>query len=102
MPFLFVLAGVNGAGKSSVVGAALRQHGLNYFNPDEAAARIRAESDCSIDDANAKAWMIGKELLERSIRERANHAFETTLGGTTIARLLADAADSGIEVRDRK
>ena len=49
--------------------------------------------------ANAAAWQQGKRLLERAIAERLDFAFETTLGGSTIPRLLADAASQGIEVR---
>ena len=41
-PQIFVLAGTNGAGKSSIGGATIRLRGAEYFNPDEAAARIRA------------------------------------------------------------
>ncbi len=33
-PALVVLAGVNGAGKSSLGGAALREAGLAWYNPD--------------------------------------------------------------------
>lgn len=33
-PVLCVLAGVNGAGKSSVGGQVLEQSGLAWFNPD--------------------------------------------------------------------
>lgn len=98
-PLLFVLAGVNGAGKSSLGGAILRRRGLSYFNPDEAAARIRTELGCSMAEANGHAWNEGRLLLERAIRERIDHAFETTLGGTTIPRLLGVAADAGFDVR---
>lgn len=49
-------------------------------------------------EANAAAWRIGRAQLERAIRERLDFAFETTLGGNTIARLLAEAAMNGIEV----
>jgi predicted ABC-type ATPase len=52
-PILFVLAGVNGAGKSSVGGAFLRSRHLDYFNPDEAATRIRELLRCSAVEANA-------------------------------------------------
>src|SRR5258708_7618013 len=37
-----VLAGVNGAGKSSIVGATIRDKGGEYYNPDEAAREIMA------------------------------------------------------------
>ncbi|HEX7152367.1 MAG TPA: zeta toxin family protein [Thermoanaerobaculia bacterium] len=98
-PVLFVLAGVNGAGKSSVGGATLRSRSLDYFNPDEAASRIRAVLGCPVEEANARAWNEGRLLLENAIRERTSHAFETTLGGRTIARLIAQAALTGFDVR---
>jgi predicted ABC-type ATPase len=42
VPCIYVLAGTNGAGKSSVGGAAIREKGADYFNPDEATRRIRS------------------------------------------------------------
>jgi predicted ABC-type ATPase len=98
-PVLYVVAGVNGAGKSSLGGELLREQGLNYFNPDEAARKIRDVSGCPATEANAQAWNEGKRLLEKAIRERLSHAFETTLGGTTIPRLVGKAADAGFDVR---
>ena len=97
-PQIFVLAGVNGAGKSSVTGASFVQRGVAFFNPDEVAASLREEFGLSIDEANARAWTEGKERLEQAIRERTHFTFETTLGGNTIPRLLAQAADEGFEV----
>jgi predicted ABC-type ATPase len=95
-----VLAGTNGAGKSSVAGAMFRQAGADYFNPDEATTRILAANpDISTAEANSAAWLEGKRLLERAIAERLDFAFETTLGGHTISALLHDALAAGIEVR---
>lgn len=99
-PVIHVLAGVNGAGKSSIGGAAVRAAGGEYFNPDEAARRIRAEAPrLSVAEANSLAWDIGRGLLERAIAERLDVAFETTLGGATIARMLHQALAAGIDVR---
>ena len=84
-----MLAGVNGAGKSSVLGAALRQAGGDYFNPDEFVSRAGSP---------ALAWEIGRRGLERAIAERLDHAFETTLGGSTITRMLVEAARAGFDV----
>jgi predicted ABC-type ATPase len=95
-----VLAGTNGAGKSSVAGALLRQAGTDYFNPDEATARILAANPgISTADANSAAWHQGKRLLERAIAEDLDFAFETTLGGRTISTRLHEAWAAGIEVR---
>ena len=49
-------------------------------------------------EANAAAWHQGRRMLERAIAERLDFAFETTLGGSTLARLLALAADKGAEI----
>lgn len=99
-PCIYVLAGTNGAGKSSIAGAMLRQEGVEYFNPDEAARRILAANPgTSQVQVNSAAWHQGKRLLERAISERLDFAFETTLGEHTITNLLERAALSGIEVR---
>ena len=92
-----MLAGCNGAGKSSIGGAALRTSGAPYFNPDEAARAIlainaRRGASTTQAQANAAAWAEGKRLLERAIREDLDFAFETTLGGRTMTGLLLQAA----------
>ena len=99
-PCIYVLAGANGAGKSSLGGAAFLQRGVEYFNPDEAARRILAANPAiTQEDANSAAWLQGRRLLQRAIAERLNFVFETTLGGRTIPALLEKALASGIEVR---
>jgi predicted ABC-type ATPase len=97
-PRILVLAGVNGAGKSSLGGEIIRRSGLNYFNPDEAARRIQATTRCSIAEANGLAWEEGKRRLEAAINGRLNHAFESTLAGRTMPALLIDASRAEIEV----
>jgi predicted ABC-type ATPase len=96
-PFvLTVLAGVNGAGKSSIGGAHLRQLGAEFFNPDEVARKVREVSpSLSQTEANSFAWTKGKNLLEAAIANRTDFAFETTLGGNTITALLIEAAKHG-------
>jgi predicted ABC-type ATPase len=96
---IYVLAGTNGAGKSSVGGELFRQTGANYFNPDEATSRIiSANEGITLDQANSAAWNEGKRLLERAIAERLDFTFETTLGGNTITALLDSAIKQNIEV----
>jgi len=95
-----VLAGVNGAGKSSIGGAMFRESGADYYNPDEAAKLlIAANPGLEQTKANAAAWRQGKRLLERAIHERLDFAFETTLGGSTMTHLLEEAASKGFELR---
>ena len=74
--------------------------GVPYFDPDVAARRFsQSEPGMSQADANSAAWQEGVRLLKRAIRENLDFAFETTLGGNTIASLLAEAADRGLEIR---
>ena len=95
-PVIHVLAGVNGAGKSSIGESEFRSEGLSVFNPDTIAQQIRdLHPDISLTLANAHAWQIGKSLLEQAIAGGQDYRFETTLGGRTIAQLLEKAARSG-------
>lgn len=99
-PRIYVLAGTNGAGKSSIVGAMFLEKGVEFFNPDDATQRIlSANPGISRAEANSAAWYEGKRLLERAIAEKLDFAFETTLGGRTITALLSRAQSEGIEVR---
>ncbi len=98
-PRIYVLAGVNGAGKSTIAGAAFHQSGADYYNPDEVARQwMAADPTLSETDANSAAWHQGVRLLRRAIDEHLNFAFETTLGASTIPRLLMRAAMEGIEI----
>jgi predicted ABC-type ATPase len=90
-PVLYVLAGVNGAGKSSIGGHLLERDGLTWFNPDTFARELRAETGCDQETANAHAWQEGMRRLDEAIAKGLNHAFETTLGGKTVTAKILEA-----------
>ena len=90
-PVLFVLAGVNGAGKSSIGGHLLKQAGATWFNPDTFAREIVAATQCSQEAANAEAWAEGVRRLDAAIAARQSYAIETTLGGRTIPEKILAA-----------
>jgi predicted ABC-type ATPase len=99
-PILFVLAGVNGSGKSSIGGAAITARELDYYNPDTAAKALREiHPNMTQAIAISHAWTLGKDMLEKAINNRVTYAFETTLGGNTITRLLIEAAQAGLKVK---
>lgn len=99
-PSIYLIAGVNGAGKSSIQGAAIREAGGTYYNPDEAAREIMAidPGGRTQMEANSIAWNKGVELLRKAIVEKFDFAFESTLGATTIPKLLCHAAAEGIAI----
>ena len=85
-----MLAGVNGAGKSSLLGTWLEEDGLSWFNPDT-FTRCLVDQGWALDAANAAAWNEGARRLREAMADGSDFAFETTLGGNTIPRLLRDA-----------
>lgn len=87
-PVLLVLAGVNGAGKSSIGGLLLEQAGVSWFNPDRFARELVMATGCDQETANAEAWAEGVRRLDEAIAHGRHHAFETTLGGHTITEKL--------------
>ncbi len=93
-PVLFVLAGVNGAGKSSIGGHLLERRGLTWFNPDTFARELVAASGCDQATANGHAWSESLRRLDEAVALGHDHAFETTLAGHTIAERIAAACDT--------
>jgi predicted ABC-type ATPase len=96
-PTVIVLAGINGAGKTTAsrsllantlnvvtfVNADIIAQGLSGFDPEAAAVR---------------AGRIMLEQLRELAAQRANFAFETTLAGRSYAGRLNSLRESGYEV----
>lgn len=63
-------------------------------------ARAFSQTNPSLtqEEANSAAWYEGVRLLKRVMAEHLDYAFETTLGGNTIRRLLAQAASQGSRI----
>ena len=95
-----MLAGVNGAGKSSIGGAALHARGQDWYNPDEFARAMHMQfPDRPLDEINSLVWREGLARLRAAICDNTNFAFETTLGGNTITKTLLQATASGVPVK---
>lgn len=93
-PVLFVLAGVNGAGKSSVGGLQLQRASIAWFNPDTFARELMAETGCDPESASAEAWAEGVRRLDDAVERGLTYAFETTLGGETISKKILAASET--------
>lgn len=91
-PVLYVPAGVNGAGKSSVGGHLLARAGLTWFNPDTFARELVADTGCSQNQANAIAWHEGVRRMDFAVANQLNFAIETTLGGESMTRKIHAAS----------
>jgi predicted ABC-type ATPase len=93
-PVLYVLAGVNGAGKSSIGGHLLERVGLTWFNPDAFARDLMRATGCTQEEANADAWQESIRRLDHAMATGTTHAFETTLGGRTVAAKIREATNT--------
>lgn len=97
---IYVLAGVNGAGKSSIGGSAIRAAGQDWYNPDQFARDIQSQyPNRSTEDINSHVWHEGRRRLLNAIESNTNFAFETTLGGSTITNTLLDGIAAGVDIR---
>lgn len=93
-PVLYVLAGVNGAGKSSIGGYLLERTGLTWFDLDTFARELMAGSGCDRGDAERIAGEEGLRRLDEAIVLGRTYAFETTLGSPVVPARLQAAARS--------
>jgi predicted ABC-type ATPase len=94
---ILVAAGTDGAGKSAIVGEFLAAKGGAYFNPD-LVARELIQKGVPTEQANASAWKLGFNALQRAINNNEDFSFETTLGGNTIARELHQAIKASLKI----
>jgi predicted ABC-type ATPase len=94
---IFVAAGTNGAGKSSIAGEFIARAGGAYYNPDARTHELVA-AGLELAEANAQGWKEGYDALRRAIDRGESFTFETTLGGQSISRELHRAAAAGLDV----
>ena len=95
MKRLFILAGANGSGKSTVGSEILPQENLPLVNPDDIA---RAMSPGDVSAAKVPA---GREALRRIgefLAAGASFAVESTLSGQTLLTLIEKAKQLGYSV----
>lgn len=88
---LYVLAGVNGGGKSSIGGQILREAGVSWFNPDDWSRALQAAGRRR-EEADGEAWAEGQRRLAAAVSTGQSFAFETTLGGRSVTAALIMAA----------
>jgi predicted ABC-type ATPase len=96
-PTIYVIAGSNGAGKTTFATEFLPHyvHCLRFLNPDEIA---RGLSPLQPAAANVKAARILLREIAAAIRARETFAIESTLSGRTYIQLFRRARATGYEI----
>lgn len=92
---LYIIAGANGSGKSTIASVLLSERGIPFVNPDDIAREL-----CPSNLAKARI-AAGRLALARTaefIGRGVSFAIESTLSGRTYLKLLKEAKASGYVV----
>lgn len=94
MKKVFILAGANGSGKSTIAKVLLPTVGIAYVNPDDIARELNPSDFTSVKIAAGREalWRID-ELMERG----ESFALETTLSGLAYVKTFKRARKLGYE-----
>ncbi|MEJ7686916.1 MAG: hypothetical protein WKG52_07970 [Variovorax sp.] len=92
---IYVLAGVNGAGKSSIGGAACCSAGCRISTPTSPPRACARSTLASLPSGQCAGLGARPAGLARALAEGANFAFETTLGARTLPDMLQQGARNG-------
>ena len=97
MPELFIIAGCNGAGKTTAAYTLLP----NVFNTSEFINADEIARGINPNNVEAAAFSAGKIMLKKIndfIENKKSFAFETTLSGNTYFDIITRAKDSGFAI----
>lgn len=97
-PFIIVIAGPNGVGKSTFARWYLEQHPscAGIVDPDAIARELHIDNT---GERNVAAGRIALATIELYIKQGLSFAIESTLSGKTLAARLDSAASLGYNVR---
>lgn len=91
---LYILAGANGSGKSTISKVLLPTENIAYINPDDIAKELNPADPIAVKISAGKATL---SKVERFISEGKSFAIESTLSGLVYMKILASARQQGYE-----
>lgn len=94
-PQLWVLAGGNGAGKTTFYRQFLEPRGVLFANADEIARQI---DPATPEQQSYKAARLVEQLRRQLLRERKSFCFETVFSHTSKVDFVAEARAAGYEI----
>ena len=92
---LYIIAGANGCGKSTLASELMPSENLEFLNADEVAKEICPEN---IESVKIKAGKIVIKKLENLLNSQKSFAIETTLAGKNHIKTIQKAKKSGYYV----
>lgn len=96
-PFIIVIAGPNGVGKSTFAKWYLEQHPtcVGIVDPDAIARELNIDN---VGERNVAAGRIALATIESYIEQGVSFAIESTLSGKTLATKLTEASIHGYKI----
>lgn len=82
---LFIIAGANGVGKTTLAGELLKEYSLEFLNADEIAKGL---NPADLKKVRVSAGKIFFKKLEDLITKNASFAIESTLAGTYLIKYM--------------
>ncbi len=92
---LYLIAGANGSGKSTIARLLLPQKELVFVNPDEIAKDLSPKDPPSV---RIEAGRIALGQMKRLLTQGASFAIESTLSGKAHLSLVREAQSAGYRV----
>ena len=92
---IYIIAGANGTGKTTLVKELLQDLDLKFLNADELALSIDPNNAMK---ARIKAGKLFLKRLSELLRYGSSFALETTLAGLTIAHIIKTARKRDYEL----
>ena len=90
-PTLYIFAGANGCGKTTIAKRITKELEISFINADEIAAKLSGQS-------NTTAGRVFFKDFETKVEEGVSFAIESTLSGKTIVQRIQSARHRGFEV----
>ncbi len=91
---MYILAGANGSGKSTISKVLLPSEGVIYVNPDDIASKLNPSDPLS---ARIMAGRATFKIIEELIVKGESFAIESTLSGNAYVKMLSKAKSLNYE-----
>jgi predicted ABC-type ATPase len=94
-PYLFIVAGPNGSGKTTVSRIILNNYPFDFLNADEIAMSM---SNGAIEEVRISAGKLLISRFDELIQKKASICIETTLSGLFLVKRIKECRKAGYRI----
>lgn len=92
---LFIIAGANGTGKTTLASEFLKEYSIEFLNADEIAKTIDSRDFRRVRIEAGKVFL---KKLKDLIKQEASFAIESTLAGTYLIKFIKNLKNKGYKI----